>query len=488
MKLVTPTVLINCEGFGYTTETHNNLLVQAETPFFDTLREHYPTTLLKAHGESLGYPDYYGSSPYAGFWTLISGEKNIPLITQVDAAIQNGTFFEHKTLEKFLTSLATDSHRFHIVITFSHTSLEHRSEHVLGLIHAALLYGVKEIFIHLVLTNNHSFDTQTFSFIEKLERSIASIPQVTLTSIHGSIYTNNHATQPSIENSYTVLTQPSDVPFASWKELISHYYVMGFHDNSIIPTALTPDGYIHPKDGIIFVTYNTNECHGLQELFSKKNILTHRPLSLLEENNEHTVALYHQKVFKNSTAFVLSHRDISALTFIDYDHKNKLCFYAKETFKNFYQNSTIRTIIQSTHMSTIHTNPITEAFFEALNFENHALYILNYNAAAYQALHNNFQAAVHAIENIDTQLGYIYHEVVKKRQGRLFITSSYPLLENIQTRYLSHSFSDNDNPVFFIAVDPHCVQYQSQLPLIELSDVAPFVLRHVTSRLTSYKG
>ena len=481
MKLPAPTVLIICEGFGYTTETNNNMLVQAETPFLDALCENYPTTLLKAHGNALGYPEYYGSSPYAGFWTLISGEKNNTQLAQLDTAITQGTFFEHKLLEKILTPIAKHTRRFHIIATLSYSAPEHRLEHILALIHTALFHEVKEIMIHIVLTDTNTFDTRTFSLLEKLETIVSSVGQVTLASIQGSSYTNIHTAHPSaIEEAYTMLTQPTDISFSSWRDVLSHHYITGVNDNSIPPTALFPDTYIQPKDGVIFATYNKNECHGLKEYLAKTNIPLHPLLSLFHEEHEKTTSLYHQKPLKDIVHHSLITKHISTLAILDYKHKNNLYFYAQDNFKDFTQNFTVRSVLQGLHINTDYTNTITEAFFESLNFEQHSFYIINYHSALEEILNNNLQGALNAIENIDTQLGYIYHEVVEKRKGKLFITSSCPLLEDIPSSSISSRFFNNTNPVFFIAVDPASAHSQTRLPLLELSDVAPFILKHIS--------
>ena len=482
MNVPPPTVLVICEGFGYTTKTHNSALAQAETPFLDALCEKYPTTLLKAHGNALGYPDYYGSSPSAGFWTLISGEKNSTQLAQLDDAIQSGTFFEHKVLEKTLTSVAKHNRRFHIIITLSFSSPENRIEHLLAIIHAALFHGVKEIMIHIVLTNNNTFDAKTFTLLEKLETTISAITQIKLASIQGVSYSNARtATKTSIEESYAVLTQPSTTSFRSWKEVLSHYYILGTHDGDIPPTALFSDSYIHPKDTVMFATYNTHECSALKEYITQKKIPFYPILSFFDDKDKKTTSLYHQKTFKDASTHPMTKQNISTLAIIEYHHKNNLCVYAENNFKNFIQNINMRTVIQAGSNNAHHTNNITEAFIEALNFENHSLYILNYSNAAQQALKHNLQGAIEAIENIDSQLGHIHHEVIEKRKGKLFITSSYALLEDIQFSTKGSTFIENNNPVFFIAADSTEIYQQSKLPLFELIDIIPFVLKQTIS-------
>lgn len=480
MKFSPPTVLVICEGFGYTIETHNNALAQAGTPFLDALCEQYPTTLLKAHGNALGYPDYYGSSPYAGFWTLMSGEKNNTQLAQLDTEIQTGNFFEHKILQKLLTNLAKNKRRFHIIITLSYTAPEHRIEHILALIHTALFHEVKEIMLHIVLTESNVFDMATILLLEKLESLIASTPHVTLASIQGKSFTqSNTADEATLKQSYSMLTEPSTPAFASWKDLLSHYYVQGIHDSFIPPTALYEDCYIQPKDGVLFATYSKNECLVLQEYMIKKTPPAHNLLSLFDYDLPGITPLYQKKNYKDYFSLLMKNKHTSILTLIDYHQKNSLYFYAQDNFKNFSQQFTVRSVIQSAQTSSGKLHSITDAFLEALRFEKHSLYILNYNTAASYAFQNNLPSAIEAIENIDQQIAYIYDEVVTQRKGKLFITSSYPLLENLYTHSSHRHFIENYNPVFFIAADPVHMNQQLELALTELSDIVPFVIKNM---------
>lgn len=52
-------LLVIRDGRGYRTDTTDNAIAQAHTPFTDMLMEKYPHTLLAASGEAVGLPEGY---------------------------------------------------------------------------------------------------------------------------------------------------------------------------------------------------------------------------------------------------------------------------------------------------------------------------------------------------------------------------------------------------------------------------------------------
>lgn len=482
MKLHSPTALIICEGFGYTTETHNNALAQANTPFLDSLCEKYPATLLKAHGNALGYPDYYGVSPYAGFWTLLTGKKNNTPYAQLAHSIENGTFFKHKLLHNLLPTLSKNDKRVHIIISISANVSQQHTEYILALVHSALLYNIKEILIHILLTDSTHFDMSTFTTLEKLTNLLSINDVIKLASIQGKFYTHCYASDTSaLEQLYKNLTHPSTVKFSSWKEVLSYYYLQGLEDSTLPPTLLYEKGYIHPHEGIIFVNYTPTDGYDLKEYIVKKKFPAQAIFSLFEYTSPSST-LFCKKILKDTFTEYKKKFSISSSLFIDYFHKNNLFLYAYDNFKDFSYPLPIKSIISSTH-SVDSTTIITQACLDSLYHTNNDLYIIDYNKAAVYGASEDLTHAIAEIETIDNNIKQLYKEFVEKRAGKLFITSSYPLLENISSHENKTTFYKNPNPVIFISVDqPRTIE--SELTLNEISDIMPFILKKITASLT----
>jgi len=93
----------------------------------------------------------------------------------------------------------------------------------------------------------------------------------------------------------------------------------------------------------------------------------------------------------------------------------------------------------------------------------------------------NFQATVKAIECLDRQLQTLYAEIVQKRNGTLYITADHGKAEAMFDKQTNQPrTSHTANPVFFIMVAKALKERSDELPLEELSDIAPFIVHNIT--------
>jgi 2,3-bisphosphoglycerate-independent phosphoglycerate mutase len=68
---------------------------------------------------------------------------------------------------------------------------------------------------------------------------------------------------------------------------------------------------------------------------------------------------------------------------------------------------------------------ITTAVVNSLEHNPHDFYLINYANADMVGHSGDFDATIKAIECLDIQLGILYHEVVQKLGGTLYIISEF---------------------------------------------------------------
>ena len=119
---------------------------------------------------------------------------------------------------------------------------------------------------------------------------------------------------------------------------------------------------------------------------------------------------------------------------------------------------------------------ITEAVMH--NLKNHSadLYVINYANADMVGHTGNFDATIQALECIDKQLGILYNEIVIKQNGILLITGDHGKAEDMYDP-VTHKprTAHTTNPVYFVIAKQDLEHKNAELPLTQLSDIAPFV-------------
>ena len=123
---------------------------------------------------------------------------------------------------------------------------------------------------------------------------------------------------------------------------------------------------------------------------------------------------------------------------------------------------------------------ITHAVVESLQSNPKDFYLINYANADMVGHSGNMDATVKAIECLDTQLKTLYKEIVEQRDGTLFITADHGNAEQMfDPQSNQPRTAHTTNPVPFLMINKKLKNKDIQLPLKELSDIAPFILRQL---------
>ena len=92
--------LIILDGFGQASETYGNAIAQAKKPFYDSLIQKYPHTLINASGYAVGLPEGQMGNSEVGHLNLGAGRVVYQDITTIDDAIKNGSFNENAAFNR----------------------------------------------------------------------------------------------------------------------------------------------------------------------------------------------------------------------------------------------------------------------------------------------------------------------------------------------------------------------------------------------------
>src|SRR3990167_11070857 len=93
-----PIALIILDGWGYREEMAANAIAAAKKPHWDRLWQHCPHTLLSGCGHDVGLPDGQMGNSEVGHLNMGAGRVVQQDLTRIDAAIDDGTFFENAVL------------------------------------------------------------------------------------------------------------------------------------------------------------------------------------------------------------------------------------------------------------------------------------------------------------------------------------------------------------------------------------------------------
>ncbi len=107
-------------------------------------------------------------------------------------------------------------------------------------------------------------------------------------------------------------------------------------------------------------------------------------------------------------------------------------------------------------------------------------YLINYANADMVGHSGNLSATIKAVECLDTQLGLLYDTFVTRLDGTMYVTADHGKAEemfDVTTQQPKTAHTNNQVP--FLMLTRTTSGHAHTLPLSELADIAPFILKNM---------
>ncbi len=493
MQAKQSTALVILDGFGYREQPKHNAIYHAQKPTLDYLYQHYPHTLLKAAGKAVGLLDGYIGNSEVGHLTIGSGRITPQAVKRIHDAIENHSFFSNPILIEKLHKLAGTGNTLHIMGLLSDAGVHSHIKHLFAYIEAARDAGIHKIVIHAFLDGRDVPPKSAHNYLQELQNFLQN--NEIIGSIHGRFYAmDRDKNWDRIETSYRTLTEQQTDTSIDWQTILTQNYEQDITDEFVIPTQLDPQAVIKNGDGIIFFNFRADRARQLattfvDETFKKFKKHHIKPLFFITPTQYspqlQTDILYSMQEISNTLKDVLSAHDKTILSVAETEKYAHITYFFSGGREREIPNEE-RILVPSLSEKDYTQHPcmsapeITNAVVESLQSNPKDFYLINYANADMVGHSGNMDATVKAIECLDTQLKTLYNEIVEQRDGTLFITADHGNAEQMfDPQSNQPRTAHTTNPVPFLMINKKLKDTAIQLPLKELSDIAPFILRQL---------
>ena len=478
-----PTALIILDGIGYSKSKKYNAVAHAQTPHLSAWLKEYPHTLLQAAGIAVGLPEGFMGNSEVGHLTMGAGRIIQQPLSIINKAIKDRTFFNNPTLVNNLDKLHKKDGTLHIMGLLSDAGIHSHEDHLYAFLKAAKTHHITHIVVHLFLDGRDSPPRSAIKYLKKLQTYIDKHPDIQIGSIHGRFYAmDRDKNWDRTDKSFAIFSKQQEIGVAGWEHALKAFYKQGISDEFVPPTPMSSQAIIHSGDGIIFFNFRFDRARQLIERLQSLNplfIITPVPI-----DNPPT------------TDFLFSSPDIQHTLLDELANNHKTVFAIAETEKYahvtyFFSGgreralpSETRVLIPSIKTKTYVKHPcmsapkITATVLTSLKNDPQDFYLINYANGDMVGHSGDFDATVKAVECVDTQLGKLYEQIVEKMEGTMYVTADHG---NAEVMYDQKSkqpqTAHTTNPVYFIMVKKGIGK--TKLPLAQLADVAPFILKNM---------
>jgi 2,3-bisphosphoglycerate-independent phosphoglycerate mutase len=253
--------LIILDGFGNNPEEYGNAIGQAKKPFFDSLMQKYPHTLINASGYAVGLPEGQMGNSEVGHLNLGAGRVVYQDITTIDDAIKNGTFDTNAAFGKAIDAVLANNSTLHLVGLLSNGGVHSMNTHLYALLALAKKRGVKDVCVHCITDGRDVPPDSGRSFIAELEKKISEIGVGRIATVVGRYYYMDRDNRwERVSRGYNVVFAAQGKHFSSADNAIAASYAAGTMDEFVEPVVIGEYKGVNDGDAMIFYNFRADRA------------------------------------------------------------------------------------------------------------------------------------------------------------------------------------------------------------------------------------
>lgn len=491
-----PHVLVILDGFGYKIDRPYNAIYHGHADNFNRWIDQYPSCLLKSYGTHVGLLKGMIGNSEVGHLTIGSGRIIKQPVTQIHEALENRSFFQNPLLIQRFQELVITQKRLHIMGLLSDAGDHSHIEHLFAFLAMAVQQGIRDIIVHPFLDGRDVPPQSASLYLTQLEHVLNNLKVGKIGTMHGRFYAMDRDNRWNrIEKSYRVLTEPQKPAFTSWTAALDHSYEQGITDEFFVPLALVHEAHIKPGDGIIFFNFRADRARELTQ------VLVDPTFSFFPTNSLHLSwmitatrysphfpvdVLFPQSIVNNTLFDNLEAANKTIFTIAETEKYAHVTYFFNGGREIVHRDETRILIPSKRHYKTYADIPsmsapeITHTVLESLKTEPRDFYLINYANADMVGHSGNFEATCRAVAYLDRELKKLYDIVVEHLNGTLYITADHGKAEDMYDEKMQQPrTAHTKNKVPFLFINKAFVTKKIELELIELSDIAPFILEQL---------
>jgi 2,3-bisphosphoglycerate-independent phosphoglycerate mutase len=463
---VSPVVLVILDGWGYRDNEKANAIAMAKTPMMDSLWAAYPKTLIHTSGKNVGLPDGQMGNSEVGHLNLGAGRIVPQELVRISDAVEDGSLFRNKALVEVCEKVRTSGGKLHLIGLCSEGGVHSHLSHLIGLLDLAKLQSLSNVCVHAITDGRDTNPTEGVKSLEKIQAHIDKIGVGRIVTVSGRYYAMDRDRRwDRVQKAYEIMTQEGTGNGRSAVEVVRDAYEQGVTDEFIVPLRIAP-GAIAPEDGVIFYNFRPDRarqlCNALitpsfdgfeREIIKPLNFVT---FTQYDPTLPVSVAFEPQNL-KNILGEVVSRHKLKQFRTAETEKYPHVTYFFNGGLEKPFEGED-RELIQSPMVATYDKAPamsaetVTNAACAAIEKGIYSLVVMNYANPDMVGHTGNIEAAIVAVETVDSCLGRLL-ESISKMGGTALITADHGNAECMRDEAGNPWTAHTTNPVPLILIE-----------------------------------
>ena len=437
-------LLLVMDGFGINEKKEGNAIALAKKPNLDRLSADYPHTVLGASGLDVGLPEGQMGNSEVGHLNFGAGRIVYQEITRIDKAIKDGSFFENKVLLEAMNKAKENNSALHLMGLVSDGGVHSSLNHLYALLRLAKDKGVRELYLHAFMDGRDTSPTAGKEYIKQLLEKFREYGIGSLSTVVGRYYAMDRDKRwERVQKAYRAMVYGEGKLTSDPVRAVEESYQEEVTDEFIKPIVVSSDenllsGRIKEKDVGIFFNFRADRARELSYVLSEKdfkefdrgNNLTIHLVNMTQYDEKlKTPVAFPPNKLKNILPEVLSKRGLKQLRIAETEKYAHVTFFFNGGEETPFEGED-RILVHSPKVATYDLKPemsayeVTDKVVQAIESKKYDFILLNYANPDMVGHTGILDAAIKAIEAVDTCVGRVV-DVVKEVGGAAMVTADH---------------------------------------------------------------
>ncbi len=484
-----PVVLCIMDGFGVRESEHGNAIAAAKTPNLSKLFAENPFTSIGASGLDVGLPDGQMGNSEVGHTNIGAGRVVYQMLVKISKSITDGDFFDIECLKAAVENCKKNDSALHLIGLLSDGGVHSHIEHLYGLLELAKKNGLQKVFVHCLMDGRDVSTTSGVGFVKDLQAKMAELGVGKIASVMGRYYAmDRDFAWDRVEKAYAAMVYGEGVQNSDAVKAMEESYAADVTDEFILPTVVDKDGMIKANDSVVSFNFRPDRARQFTRTFVDPDFdgferrngffpLSYVCMTQYDETMPNVTVAFPPEELKMTLGEYLAACGMTQLRIAETQKYAHVTFFFNGGEEKTFEGED-RILIQSPDVPTFDLQPemsaypVCDAVCEQIRSGKYDVVILNFANCDMVGHTGIFDAAVAAVEAVDTCVGKVV-EAATEMDGSVIITADHGNADFMFDEKGEPFTPHTTNPVPFCVVGYPCKLREGG----RLADIAPSMLK-----------
>ena len=475
------------DGFGIAPK-EGNAIAAAKTPNLDKLFAQNPLTQIGASGLDVGLPDGQMGNSEVGHTNIGAGRIVYQELTRITKSIQDGDFFQNEAFVDAMENVKKNGSALHLMGLLSDGGVHSHNTHLYGLLEMAKKFGIENVFVHCFMDGRDVPPTSGKDYVAELLKKMEEIGVGRIATVMGRYYAMDRDNRwERVEKAYAAMVYGEGEKAACGLCAMQNSYDADVTDEFVVPTVIDGAQPIKANDSVIFFNFRPDRAREITRTlvdpdftgFERKNgffPLTYVCMTPYDATMPNVEVAFKKESLDNTLGEYISRLGLKQLRIAETEKYAHVTFFFNGGVETQYEGED-RILVHSPKVATYDLQPemsayeVTDKMVEAVESGKYDMIILNFANCDMVGHTGVFDAAVKAVEAVDTCVGRVV-DAILAQGGAALITADHGNADHMFDEDGSPFTAHTTNPVPLCVVGYPCTLKEGG----RLADLAPTML------------